>query len=176
MLTTATSQQLPETGQFHLLQTYSMQLGLDRDTPFDQRHQTLFDGRQGDLAMLFKTCRLPPQFSVLLTRPEFSRQARQTPPTVLPDATQLKKNRRVCGAFRVGKQSFKLLEALLPPERRALLLAQLIGKAVPVPLQAGKFTFQLGAIPEQLQEPLVLGGLSTHKQLLGNGCHSTLQT
>ena len=57
-----------------------------------------------------------------------------------------------------------------------VLPSQLIGKAVPVPLQAGKFTFQLGAIPEQLQEPLVLGRLSAQKQLLGNGCHSTLQT
>jgi hypothetical protein len=78
--------------------------------------------------------------------------------------------------FRIGQQAFELFEALLPPERGTFLLAKLIGKAGPVTLQAREFALQLGAVPEQLQEPLVFSGLSAEKQLLGNGCHSMLQT
>ena len=176
MLTATTGQEIPETGQFCLLQAYAMQLGFDRNTTFNQWHQTVFDGCQGNLAVLLKTCGLPSQFRILLTRTELSRQTGQTPPTVLPDTTQLEKDGRIRRTFRIGQQAFELFQALLPPERRTFLLAKLIGKTGPVALQAGEFALQLGAVPEQLQEPLVFSGLSPEKQLLGNGCHSMLQT
>ena len=51
MLAAATGKQIPETRQFGLLQPDTMQLGLDRDTTFDQGHQTLFDRCQRDLAI-----------------------------------------------------------------------------------------------------------------------------
>jgi hypothetical protein len=126
--------------------------------------------------MLFKPGGLPPRLGFLLTGTQFAGQPGETPPAILPDPAQLEKHGGVGSPLGIGQQAFKLLQALLPAESSPLLLAQLVGQTGPVTLQAAEFALQLGAVPEKLKEPLVLGRLSTHEQLLGNGGHSTLQT
>jgi len=106
---------------------------------------------------------------LLLTKTEITGKAAQAPPAIRPDATELKKDGGTGRAFRVRQQAFELIEPLLRAKNCSFLLPQLVNHPLPLTLELGKLPFQLGAIPEQAQELVVIDRLSANEQLPDKG-------
>jgi len=68
----------------------------------------------------------------------------------------LEKDGRVGRALRISQETLELLEALLPPKDRALLLSELVTQALTFPLELGKLPLELRTVPEETQQPVII--------------------
>jgi hypothetical protein len=136
---------------------------------FLQREETLPDGGQRRLPVLFKPPRLVLTFQFLLAGGEIARQPAQAPASVGPDPAKLEEDCRIGSTLRISEQAFELLKSLLAPKDRPLLLPKLVPQPLAFALQLGKLTFELGPVPEQAQEPIVIDRFAAGKELLGSG-------
>jgi hypothetical protein len=62
-------------------------------------------------------------------------------------------------AIGISEQDLKLLELLLQAGVRVFLLFQLVAQVVQLVVEGLQLFLELGPVPEQLQEPLLLGGI-----------------
>ena len=77
-----------------------------------------------------------------------------------PQRLQAEMDQRVEPALGAAEQHFELLELLLQARVRVLLLLQLVAQVVQLVVEALQFLLELGAVPEQLQQPFLLGRIS----------------
>ncbi len=84
-----------------------------------------------------------------------------------PQGLQPEMHQRIDPALGISEQHFELLELLLQPRVRVLLLLELVAEVVQLVVEVLELLLELGAVPEQLEQPLLLGrvGLADRGQL-----------
>ncbi len=77
-----------------------------------------------------------------------------------PQRLEAEMNQRVDTALGIAEQDLELLELLLQARVRVFLLLQLVAQVVQLVVEALQLLLELGAVPEQLEQPLLLGRVS----------------
>ena len=103
---------------------------------------------------------LPALLAIRLLLPELLGEPRYSRARRAPHRAQLKVHERVHGDLGVAQVLFEHLHVFLGARCSGFLIANLLEKLETLVLQPRQLLLELGAIPEQLQQALVLLGLT----------------